>query len=299
MSFTGELCALCNRRPSTGHGEHVWPSWFLKFFPEGVGPYIREVNGQPERTRDVSNKVRQHKSMERVTMPCCADDNDALERRFEQPSMALIRRIFECDGRLVLESSESGVLGLWLLKTWLLLVHPRAVSSWRGKTHASWDLSKVPDDLYSWMVNGDPPPSGLSVWIARESPVRVRSVARRHIPLPTVNADGRTIKFQAVRCSVMWLDVSVVYHPGWEIDHPLELEGRAVRLRPTPSAEVNVGHLPEVGARDTGWIEGPTLTFEDGAYDTVELRPLGPTLDLLFRGVPGVVYAAAPPLSGR
>ena len=54
----------------------------------------------------------------------------------------------------------------------------------------------------------------------------------RHIPLPTVVADGRKIEFRVKRAGLRSLDVSLLYHPGWEIAHPLEADGRALRLWP-------------------------------------------------------------------
>jgi hypothetical protein len=33
-----------------------------------------------------------------------------------------------------------------------------------------------------------------------------------------------------------FLDVELVYHPGWEIEHPLEVDGRAARLWPRDSS---------------------------------------------------------------
>jgi hypothetical protein len=50
-------------------------------------------------------------------------------------------------------------------------------------------------------------------------------------------ADGRTIQFRARCAGVLFLDVSLVYHPGWEIEHPLKAADRACacgRERQTP-----------------------------------------------------------------
>jgi hypothetical protein len=43
-------------------------------------------------------------------------------------------------------------------------------------------------------------------------------------------SDPRSLQFRAKRAGVLFLDVSLVYHPGWEIEHPLEAAGRALRL---------------------------------------------------------------------
>lgn len=92
-----------------------------------------------------------------------------------------------------------------------------------------WDLNDIPDDIYEWTVTSQPPPAGLSVWIAKRagddpSPYRT--------PLPTIVADGQTTRFQAFShgldfLDAGFLDVDLVYHPGWQIEHPLVEEGGA------------------------------------------------------------------------
>jgi len=102
----------------------------------------------------------------------------------------------------------------------------------------------------------------------------------QHIPLPTVIADGRTIQFRAKRAGVLFLDVSLVYHPGWEIEHPLEAAGRALRLWPRAAdAEAGFASLPPVHSKDMGWLKGPTLDFLPGALGSADLPPLSSSFD--------------------
>jgi hypothetical protein len=102
----------------------------------------------------------------------------------------------------------------------------------------------------------------------------------QHIPLPTVIADRRTIQFTAKRAGVLFLDVSLVYHPGWEIEHPLEAAGRALRLWPRAAdAEAGFASLPPVHSKDMGWLKGPTLYFLPGALGSADLPPLSPSFD--------------------
>jgi hypothetical protein len=102
----------------------------------------------------------------------------------------------------------------------------------------------------------------------------------QHIPLPTVIADGRTIQFRAKRAGVLFLDVSLVYHPGWEIEHPLEAAGRALRLWPrSADAEADFASLPPVHSKVMGWLKGPTLYFLPGALRSANLPSLSPSFD--------------------
>ena len=293
--FDGQRCALCSSRPSSPTGEHVWPRWYLESFPDSEGPYTRLVDGRAETKRDEVT-VRTQSSVERVKLPCCVECNGILEVRFERPAKSVVRRLMATDGHTTLNAGEADALGLWLLKTWLLLAHPAARSSTPGRSPQRWDLSLVPTDIYDWTVNDRPAPTGFSVWTAREVQESGGTTPGRRIPLPRVVADGQTVAFQVFRCAVRFLDVTLVYHPGWLIAHPLELEGRAERLWPTSGRAINFDALPPVASRDTVWMEGPTLTFAPGAFGSNDLRPLGSDWDPTFPPLPGVVFAAAPRL---
>jgi len=294
--FDGRICVLCGFRPSSPTGEHAWTKWFLSLFPESEGPYTRYINGEPEKKRDGSS-IRTQTSAERVKLPCCVECNGIMERRFEPLAKAILRRVMDEEGLLTLDAGEARVLGLWLVKTWLLLAHPAARGSMPGQSPRRWDLRQIPDDIYTWIVTGTEPPPGFSLWVARadhEHPSRVES---RRIPVPIVVADGRTTAFQVFRCGVRFLDVTLAYHPGWEIAHPLEIERRALRLWPFDRSPVNLGSLPAVPTRDTVWIDGPTLEFAPGHYGAVPLPPIGADGDLMFSELPGLVFAAAPRLA--
>lgn len=295
--FTNKICILCQERPSSPSGEHVWTEWFLSEFPESDGPYRRYINGEPERKRD-GVTIRTHSSAERVKVPCCTDCNAILQRRFENAAKPIVRRTMKANGAVMLSSAEATVFGLWLVKTWLLLAHPVARRSLPGPSPRTWKLEETPDDRYSWMITELSPPAGLSLWLAVEEGDLPGPDEPRHLPLPTVVADGRTTRFQAFRCSIRSLDVSLAYHPGWDIAHPMEGEGRAVRLWPPRHVPVDLGSLPRVASRDTAWVDGPTLHFAPGSYDTECLPPIDGSQDLLFSGLPGVMFAAAPRLGG-
>jgi len=169
-------------------------------------------------------------------------------------------------------------VSLWFLKTWLLLAHPAARESDPEVTPARWDSGS--DDLYGRMVTNQPLPNRLSIWVTRRAEEAPKPAMAQHIPLPTVIADGRTIQFRAKRAGVLFLDVSLVYHPGWEIEHPLELDGRALRLWPRAAdTEADFASLPPVHPKVMGWLKGPTLHLLPGALGSANLPPLSPSFD--------------------
>jgi hypothetical protein len=175
-----------------------------------------------------------------------------------------------------------------VLKTWLLTAHPSARSFDPVGSVPRFELTEVPDDLYGWSVSGRRPPLGLSVWATRHARRPPDSDDPYRIPLPTVLADGWTARFQELThgldlVGAGYLDFSLVYHPGWEIAHPLEAEGRAIRLWPRDNRRaLDLGSFPLVDARELRWYRGPRLLFAPGAYRTEEREPLSASTRLTF-----------------
>src|SRR5262249_4121946 len=159
---------------------------------------------------------------------------------FEEPARRQIRCLLATGGNAVFAPAQAEAIGLWFLKTWLLLAHPDATSPEPDIEFPRW--RSVSADLWTWVVKGQsPPPEGLSLWVTKRSNSRLTHRPTMRIPLPVVVADGEEIEFQVQHAGLGWpgsrsqaggLDVSLVYHPFWEIKHPLEQEGRAFRLWP-------------------------------------------------------------------
>jgi hypothetical protein len=99
---------------------------------------------------------------------------------------------------------------------------------------------------------------------------------------PTVVADGREIEFRVQRAGVGSLDVRLVYHPGWEIEHPLEVKGRALRLWPrTAGTRADFASVPPVHPKDIAWAKGPRLHVLPGVFGRGGLPPLTPSFNLM------------------
>lgn len=291
--FAGAMCVFCRERPNSdkGQGEHAWAQWFFKMFTKEDGPYHIEINGAPVLTRD--GRVREYPSITQVRAPACKTCNDEMNRRFEQHPKPVIRKVMDTpNGAVELTPQEAGLFGLWWLKTMLVLSHEDTVDLAVGVSPARWDLKLVPDDLYSWMVTDEAPPGGLSVWVSRRSDTAVPvSSSPLTMYLPTVVADGRKAQFMVTQAGVKFLAVTLVYHPGWPIEHPLEATSEAVRIWPPSGNSLDLVSLRETTPSAVRWRPGDELRFADGAYGSVAL----PSLQT-FPGpyTPGVISGRAP-----
>ena len=285
--FDHERCLFC-QRPSSRSGEHVLPTWLLKMFDPADGPYRTYMDGIPKLDR--VGRHREHSSALRVKVPMCERHNAALDQRFEVSAKPVIRRIFESNGGLTLSPADACTVGTWFVKTWLLLAHGRARPSHPEFIPSPW--TPVGADLYGWMPSGGPVPDGLSLWLTRTSRKPSGRTTPRRIPLPTVRADGAEIEFQVFRFGLRSIEISLVYHPGWAIDHPLEREGRAACLWPLRTGgPIDLSALSPVGQEDTNWLKGPTVGFAPGAYPHAVLPPLSETTR--FQPRPGLIELVA------
>jgi hypothetical protein len=222
--------------------------------------------------------------------------NNILCRRFEVPAKELVREFFRSDGRVVLVPAEADTVGRWFLKTILFVAHPEARHSVVEYGLPSWKCP--PPCLYRWMTNGQEPPSDLSLLVSRRREPSPNDPSPRYIELPTLVAAGveRICEVQVV--GFRGLELTLVYHPGWRIEHPQVAEGKAIRLwPPDPSVSVDLAALEPVSPRDTRFVDGPILELTPGALEG-DLPLLSTGLDMfeLMRS-PLVFMAAAPRLA--
>jgi hypothetical protein len=297
--FDGLTCVLCGTHPSSSTGEHTEPRWFMKAFPASDGPWVTYKGSRRVRKEDGTVRPPQSSAL-RITLPVCkVHCNAELDRRFEKGAKPVVRRLL--GGDLALCAADSYTFALWVLKTWLLTAHPAAVASDPGWPTSDWDLSTIPEDIFGWTVDGRPPPAGLSVWMTRRTKsLRIEKRPGIRVPLPTVVADGTTVRFHSFARGIRFLeagflDVDLVYHPGWDVEHPLASEGRAVQLWPRDSAdELDLGAVPLEDRDHVSWYGAPTVHFEDAAYAALPRAPLSAKTPLTFvPPPPGVVSAFA------
>jgi hypothetical protein len=278
---TGETCVLCRRQHATRKGEHVWPQWYLRDQDKtGPGPFAWTHNGEPIRDRRgtpiAAGAVRM-----RTMLPVCGSCNGLLEQRFESPTKAVLRKMFAAEGNVSLTVDDAGRIGQWFAKTLLLQVHPRI-----HYAHPAVDEQAVrlaadevpPGQYYEWLISSAPPPAGLSVWVHRADPGQ-RGRPLHRVPLPRVTADGATVDFVEFAVTLHGVCATVVVHPGWRIEHPLEAAGQAVRLLPAPVADVDLALLPVLGHNAVSWTRC-NIELKSGVLNSSALPPLRASRDI-------------------
>jgi hypothetical protein len=236
------------------------------------------VNGEPLRDRNNVPIARSERI--RILLPSCDDCNAQLNRRFEMPAKDLLRALFDRRGNITFDEREASVVGLWFVKTLLLQAHPQArYSDPIVERHVELhDLrwtppEECPEAFYRWMVTGTVPPEGLSLWVFRTDESNDDAgESQFRVPLPIVTADGDTVAFNCFQLSLHGLHVTVVVHPGWPIDHPLERDGRAVRLWPH-TGPVDLRRLPLLSRRTITWVRY-RAKLRDGALRSPDLPAL-------------------------
>lgn len=262
--FAGAACVLCPTGKSSRTGEHVWPSWLLGMWPESDGPFTLHKGGEPILNRDGGPSTQS--TLSRVKLPVCACCNGILNHRFEAEAKEPVQRLVTTNGETRLSATETSTVGEWLLKTSLFLSHPSAAylhphfggNLWLGTN----------EDLYSWTLTGEPPPTGLSLWASKTRAASEDDPEPQRVSLSTIVADGREVEFRAFQAGLVGISVTLVYHPGWPIDHPAEAGGAAVRMWPRPNPEpVDLTCRSRISSRDPIWLAGPRLTFGDGTYE--------------------------------
>lgn len=263
-------CALCSVNPSTRLGEHVIPTWLIDdLFPPADGPYTTDVNGEPVRTRE--GRPRGHNYLPRLILPVCNPNghgcNAQLNTRFETTDAKAGVRGMHAAATLTPAKAEAA--GQWWLKTLLLSKHPDAAVPGDGPPRPVWDRP-IEDQLYTWMVDGTDPPAHVSVWMSRRGPhvESGDSADVERINLPHFEFGGKVHRSRASVLGIGDLYGTVVVHPGWQLTHPLEASGHAVRIWPWPGGPLDMAALVPCGP-----VEFNTLMHTFGTRVTLHLAP--------------------------
>ena len=274
-SLRGRECVLCRRGVSGIKGEHVLPSWFLGEWDSAPRPFVTSLNDEPRRKRD--GAIREHASLARFQLPMCPRCNNILSERFEKrETQRIVSRMFRGEGHF--SSTECRIAGTWTVKTWLLLAHPDTRASDPGWTTASGAWNPMPRSLLDWMIEGSPPPDGLSIWLAKMTPA-LGWEPPHVMDLPRVKHDGTTTDFQVFEFGVKDIGLTLVYHPGWPIEHPFEHSRWVRRFWPHNGKELKMETLLWFPRDAIRWRTGPRLTFHDGLYGSRPLPPIESSME--------------------
>ncbi len=264
---------------SEGVGEHVLSTWFLRDFA-GEGPFTTTKADTPYTTRAGN---AEHPTLSGVHVPMCQTHNSVLNRTIEEPAKPIIRMLF-ADGADTawprLDAEQARSLGKWLIKVGVLWAHPESSHDHPGvdRDDSRSRLDSITPEWLSWMVEETEPPDAFSVYVQRQ-PVRddepVEVIPPQHVHLPgEVVVDHARHQFAARAFGLRSLRVTIVWHPGWPINHPLITYGKAVRLWPnTTGAEL--GSLPVISPKAVEFVVVPGSVQTSGA-DYALLAPTHP-----------------------
>lgn len=205
-----------------------------------------------------------------------------MDSRFEHPAKPIIEQKMLTDWTGPLSIAEWVTVGEWWAKTLLLIGHP---NSRYESSRLDRALVHFPPPLpdYTWLVDGSPPPSHLSLFVFRAD-VSLRSTKYRlAIPELVTGPAGEMDACHVLALAMPGLSVALVSHPGIIIDHPLVSRGEAWELlRGSPPngdfatlpqhsyqvlqmprrGSVSRGHIVDTGAASTltTLLEAPTET---------------------------------------
>ena len=249
------ICAFCLEAPSTPTGEHVLPRGLTKkLFPESKGPYT---------TSSTAGEITR-KQFDSVKLACCQPCNNTLEARFESQGQSVIGRLLTEEVPDLTEG-ETRRVALWLLKTWLLWLHPR--TEFKDSFPRPTPTPQPPPQLlYSWLVNGESPPEGLSLWAFRHDQSGSMSHPVESAPrleLPIVDTGTTQVPFVHLDLTLAFVNVVLIFHPDWPIAYLPALEGRVVQLWPLPEG-LAIHSLPKLEHRPLKLGPMPRVTFLPG-----------------------------------
>jgi hypothetical protein len=95
--------------------------------------------------------------------------------------------------------------------------------------------------------------------------------------------DGSTTRFPMTMITLEGICLTLVYHPGWAIEHPLVAEGAAWELlHSAPKGDLAV--LPLLPLNAINWRRPSTVVLADGLRLDGTLPPLGAMTDSLIPG---------------
>jgi hypothetical protein len=261
--FRGKTCVLCGTRPSVGVGEHVVSKWFKGDIAQ-EGPFKSENAGVPYTNRDGDLAIQETLPVPHA--PMCVECNGRLNTFLEEPARPVIRKLIpqSPDHKWpTITAEEAAALGKWLLKVCLLWGHPDSDDD-NPRVATGPDIGRftfMEPEWFTWLRDCVDPPDGFTVYVSRRDPLSLfpwtGPVRRIELPSSAV-VDGREVRFMKRDLGMRGLDITVVWHPGWSIEHPLVAEGRAAVLWPNPAAvdfaqlgEVREGEISIVAADDT------------------------------------------------
>lgn len=269
------MCEICGVQSAYGKGEHVFPAWCLKDADAAGQPKFGwSVNGQALLNRD--GDPLQFQERQRLLLPACRDCNAKLDTRIEKAAKEPVRTLVASNWAGELDTGQWAAVGVWLAKILLFATHERAEYQHpeinRHRIVGDWNTED-----FAWLVNGDPPPSDLSLWVFRASQTKGARQARVLFPRSVRTSDGELAFFKLSSLSLEGISVTLAWHPGWAVAHPLVTTGQAWELLHSPKTG-NLADLPLLPMNAIEWSR-PWLELAEGVRLDGSLPRLGAITD--------------------
>lgn len=225
-----QKCALCRGANSSPAGEHVIPRWFWNVVL-GDGPYTQHVNDEREKKKGGA-PVPESETPYHVQLPCCLKCNEILNNRFELETTGFRLPVVSAFTGMSLTPEEARAASLWLLKTCLLMTHPEDKSG-RNIQRIAWEGAD--QKLYEWMISDTDPPSDLGLFVHHFGPKRSGAAAAT-IMLPVMETAGERVSCQGASIGLLDWGFTLVYHPGWNFNHPSQGDQSVAQIWPPTGA---------------------------------------------------------------
>lgn len=167
-----ERCVFCQWEGKLSR-EHVWPKWIRSVVPEGT----RQGSIRRARVSAKTGEAHTHlrhglAASRRIRVICRSRCNGGWMSDLEQQIRPILEPLILGDRSRPLSSADQALLGLWSLKTAMMLeyLHPP-------------DIRAIPPSHYEYLYQRRQPPSNSRIWLVPYAgePLRTAHVTRGHL----------------------------------------------------------------------------------------------------------------------
>lgn len=222
----------------------------------GNGPYTLNVNEERDKKKGGA-PFPESDTPFHLQLPCCLKCNKILNDRFELETTGFRLPVVSAFNGMSLTSEEVRSASLWLLKTCLLMTHPDDKSG-RNIQRIAWD--QTDQKLYEWMISDTDPPSDLGLFVHHFAP-KSSGAAAATIMLPVMETADERVSCQGASIRLLEWGFTLVYHPGWNFNHPSQGDLSVVQIWP-PSGALDLSKISQ--RRD--WPL--TFCYTDNTFDS-------------------------------
>ena len=166
--------------------------------------------------------------------------------------------------------------GLWFAKILLLATHPLALHQ-HPEINKHRIIGEWETEDFSWLIEGTPPPSDLSLWVFRAEQEEGTPTARVLLP-KVVQLDDGTTPFPMTMITLEGICLTLVYHPGWASIIPWSLRAQ-LGSSSTTLAKGDLADLPLLPFNAINWRRQNTVVLANGLRLDGTLPPLGTITD--------------------